>query len=443
MSTRSRFAAVLLLVSSFAVIAAKPPTPDQRAEELLSALKRGDFAAAYETFGKRMRDAVSVEQLKQGWNGQVSQLGQPVRWTVTAGPPTKGQELRFADIEMQWGHLEATITVDPNTGDVSGFFIKPMEPEESAKSQTKHAPYVDLKRFQDKPVTVKAVESFPLSGTITWPTEIGHVPGVVLVHGSGPQDLDETVGPNHVFKDLGEGLSSLGIAVLRYNKRTFQYKVKLSQMDPKSITLDDEVVNDAVAAVRTLKSIPGIDSTRVYVVGHSLGALLAPEIAVRSHAAGAVLLAPPGRPPWVIIAAQMKTMGASPAQIADVEAKGAKIENGTLGEETLLGLPQTYWRDWASRDGVAMVKKMSGPVLILRGDRDIQVEDSDIEVWRKGLAGMPNVEIATVPQLSHFLIAGSGKPTAAEIMVPGFVDQALVTRVATFVNEGGAKPKAH
>jgi dienelactone hydrolase len=404
-------------------------------------LKRGEVEAAYEMFGPEMRASVAVDQLRAIWIAQVSQYGPLVKWTLSAGPSVKGQELRFAAMEMQRGRLEASITVDPGTGQISGFFIKPSESNDSAKAPSRRAPYVDPKRFQERSVTVQA-DSLPLSGTMTLPNAGGPFPGVVLVHGSGPQDRDETIGPNHVFKDLGEGLSSLGIAVLRYDKRTFQYKEKLVRMDPKSITLDLEVVNDAVAAVRVLKSTPGIDSTRVYVVGHSLGAMLAPEIAVRSHAAGAVLLAPPGRPPWVIIASQMRTMGASPAQIADVEAKGSKIAAGTLGDETLLGLPQSYWRDWASRDGVAMAKQISGPVLILRGDRDIQVEDADIEVWRNGLAGRPNVEIATMPQLSHFLIPGSGKPTPAEIMVPGFVDQALVERVATFVS-GGKKPKKH
>jgi dienelactone hydrolase len=438
--SRSRLAPVLLLFVSLAFLAAKP-TADQRAEELLSAMKRGDFVAAYETFDQRMKDAVPPDKLREGWNGQAATLGKVVKWTIHPGAPVRGQEVRTATIEMERGTLLATIAVDPASGDVSGFFIKPGE-SNTPPPPPKSAPYVDRMRFTEKPVTVTA-DSFALSGTVTVPTDLGPFPGVVLVHGSGPQDRDETIGPNHVFKDLGEGLSSRGIAVLRYDKRTFQYKDRLMKMDAKSITLDDEVVNDAAAAVRLLKSMPGIDSTRVYVVGHSLGALLTPEIAVRSHAAGAVLLAPPGRPPWVIIAAQMKTMGASPADVVEVEKKGARIEKGTLGDDTLLGLPQSYWRDWASRDGVAMAKRMSGPILILRGDRDIQVEDSDIEVWRKGLAGRPNVEIATVPKLSHFLIAGSGKPTPADIMIPGHVDQALVARVAMFVNEGGVKPAAH
>jgi dienelactone hydrolase len=344
--SRSRLAPALLLFLSLAFLAAKP-TADQRAEELLSAMKRGDFVAAYETFDQRMKDAVPPDKLREGWNGQAGPLGKVVKWTIHPGAPVRGQEIRTATIEMERGTLLATIAVDPASGDVSGFFIKPGE-SNTPPPPPKSAPYVDRMRFTEKPVTVTA-DSFALSGTLTVPTDLGPFPGVVLVHGSGPQDRDETIGPNHVFKDLGEGLSSRGIAVLRYDKRTFQYKDRLMKMDVKSITLDDEVVNDAAAAVRVLKSMPGIDSTRVYVVGHSLGALLAPEIAFRSHAAGAVLLAPPGRPPWVIIAAQMKTMGASAADVAEAERKGAKIEKGTLGDETLLGLARRR------RDGEAHV----------------------------------------------------------------------------------------
>jgi dienelactone hydrolase len=437
--TGSRLAPVLPLFLSLAFLAATP-TPDKRAEQLLSAMKRGDFVAAYETFDQRMRDALPPDKLGPIWNGQVAALGKLVKWTIHPGAPVQGQEIRTAVLEMERGTLLATIAID-TAGDVSGFFIKPGE-SKTPPPPPKSAPYVDPKRFTEKPVTVQA-DSFPLSGTVTVPTDLGPFPGAVLVHGSGPQDRDETIGPNHVFKDLGEGLSSRGIAVLRYDKRTFQYRDRLAKMDPKTITLDDEVVNDAVAAVRALKSMPGVDSTRVFVVGHSLGALLAPEIAVRSHAAGAVMLAPPGRPPWEIIVAQMKTMGAPASEMAEVERKGKAIAAGTLGDETLVGLPQSYWRDWAARDGVAMAKKMSGPILILRGDRDIQVEDADVEIYRKGLAGRPNVEIATVPKLSHFLIAGTGKMTATDIQIPGHVDQGLVVRVALFVNEGSSKAMTH
>ena len=59
-----------------------------------------------------------------------------------------------------------------------------------------------------------------LPGTLAMPKGTGPFPAVVLVHGSGPQDRDETVGPNKPFLDIARALAAQGIAVLRYEKRT-------------------------------------------------------------------------------------------------------------------------------------------------------------------------------------------------------------------------------
>src|SRR5258705_11721253 len=113
--TGSRLAPVLLLFSSLAFLAATP-TPDQRAEQLLSALKRGDFVAAYETFDQRMRDALPADKLGPIWNGQVGTLGKLVKWPIHPGAPVGGQEIRTATLDMEPGTLLATLSVDP-TGD--------------------------------------------------------------------------------------------------------------------------------------------------------------------------------------------------------------------------------------------------------------------------------------------------------------------------------------
>src|SRR5215475_4676027 len=154
-----------------------------------------------------------------------------------------------------------------------------------------------------------------------------------------------------------------------------------------SVSGDDEVDVDAVAAVAALRARPEVDPNRIYVIGHSMGALLAPEIATRASQpiAGVALLAPPGRPPWDLVISQMKYLNAPADEMADVQDKVSKLKAGTSGNEKLLGASLNYWRDLASRDGIAMAKKLGKPVLILHGGRDLQVLDEDIEVWRKGL----------------------------------------------------------
>lgn len=76
----------------------------------------------------------------------------------------------------------------------------------------------------DEKIVLGAETKYPLNGILTFPNETnGLFPTVVLVHGSGPSNMDEKIGNNYLFKDLAEGLSEKGIAVLRYDKRTLVY----------------------------------------------------------------------------------------------------------------------------------------------------------------------------------------------------------------------------
>ncbi|MGN1172895.1 MAG: alpha/beta hydrolase family protein [Muribaculaceae bacterium] len=137
-------------------------------------------------------------------------------------------------------------------------------------------------------------DTFRLPGTFVLPDGVvGKVPCVVFMHGSGPNDRDETIGPNNVFKGLADSLSAKGIASLRYDKRTLVYRANFVPQG-KEANYDFEVIDDAVSAVALARSVPEVDATKVYVVGHSLGAMLAPEIAIRvKDLAGIVMLAAP------------------------------------------------------------------------------------------------------------------------------------------------------
>ena len=112
----------------------------------------------------------------------------------------------------------------------------------------------------------------------------GAFPGVVMVAGSGPQDRDEKVGPNKPLRDLAWGLTARGIASLRYDKRTLVHRDRLMAA-ALEITVEEEVIADATAAVELLAGDQLIDAANVALVGHSLGATLAPVIAERSGAA--------------------------------------------------------------------------------------------------------------------------------------------------------------
>ena len=113
-------------------------------------------------------------------------------------------------------------------------------------------------------------DSFSLAGTLTLPKNKKNLPAIVLVSGSGPQNRDEEIMGHRPFWVIAHYLTNLGYAVLRYDDRgTFDSEGDFST----ATTLD--FARDASAAVDYLKKRPEVDSTKIVVIGHSEGGLIA------------------------------------------------------------------------------------------------------------------------------------------------------------------------
>ena len=120
---------------------------------------------------------------------------------------------------------------------------------------------------------------YPLNGLLTLPDDTTKpVPAVVFVHGSGASNMDEKVGKLTPFKDLAQGLARHGIASLRYDKRSFAHGFKLLRDKSLEVTVKVETIDDAILATELLKKDARIDLERVYIIGHSMGGMLAPRI---------------------------------------------------------------------------------------------------------------------------------------------------------------------
>ncbi len=274
------------------------------------------------------------------------------------------------------------------------------------------------------------------------PNSAGPFPAVVLVHGSGPNDRDETIGPNKPFKDLAWGLATRGIAVLRYEKRTKQCP---SQMIASlaTLTVNEEVVNDALAAVEVLRGVPGMDPDRVFVLGHSLGGTVAPRVAARDpRLAGLILLAASARNLADLMVEQNEylvsldgTVTADEAQaLAELRQQAARVKALDFQEgETILGAAEAYWADILAYDPIATAKSLAAPLLILQGERDYQVTMVDFAAWQSGLAGRAGVTFKSYPSLNHLFMVGSGQPSPTEYDVAGNVAREVVDDIAAWI----------
>ena len=404
-------------------------TPETIAAGIIDDLRAGHAAEAHARLGAAGRAAITPDALLGAWQQAASPLGAWQSTELVRTAQQNGLTVLVHAVRFEKGGIETTTAVDPKSEKAEGFFIKPLAPSAPA-------PYVRADSFTATDVVVGSAP-FELPGTLTVPRSKGPFPAVVLVHGSGPHDRDESIAANRPFKDLAEGLSSRGVMVLRYDKRTLTHGKDLVG---KSITLDEEVILDALAAVDLLSARK--DVSKIFVVGHSLGALLAPEIASRSKAvAGVVLLAPPARKPWEVIPQQLRYVGAPAAKVAEVERAFTAIKNGDASGGTVLGAPAAYWIEWGKKDGVAVAKKLGKPVLVLRGARDYQVNEEDFAAWTNGLKGVPNTAVLSIEKANHLFIEGEGKSMPGEYAQPGHMSADVITRVAAFVTASTAARK--
>jgi hypothetical protein len=377
-----------------------------------------------------MQAAVSAEGLTAAWRQLTEGLGPFKQLELVKAFQEQGADAFVYAARFQRGAIEVSAAVDPATLRVVGFFLKPMALDLPALPTPAPPGYVTAASFSNFEVTVGRAP-FELGGTLAVPAGTGPFAAVVLVHGSGPSDRDETVGANKPFKDIAEGLASSGVVVLRYDKRTL---VHGREYVGKPISFDEEIIDDAVAGVALLRARPEVDPARVYVVGHSLGALVAPVIATRAKkVAGVALLAPPSRKPWEIIPQQLRYLGAPPERIAEVEAAFAPLRAGRASGGPVLNAPASYWLEWARTDGIGAARRLKAPVLVLRGERDYQVIEADFAGWKKGLQGVKGARLVELPGLNHLFIAGEGPSTSDEYAVPGHVAPEVIAELVRFV----------
>jgi dienelactone hydrolase len=404
--------------------------------EWISYLQAGDFEAAAERVDPAVPEgSFDAPQLETLWGQLSAQLG--VLQTLEQGPVDEVQTYHRANLRAAFENQEVILRVVLNAElEVSGFFILPPEPP------TDEAPdYVEEGSFTEVEVEVGS-DPWRLPGVLSLPLGNGRLPGIVLVHGSGPNDRDETIGGNRPFRDLAWGLASRGIAVLRYDKRTKVYGGAL----PADIGLEEEVVEDALLAIRFLRNRDEIDEDSVFLLGHSLGGMLAPDIGLRDGAlAGIAVLAAPVRPFLTVIKDQLEYIGsleeasssAGRTQLDSVIAEVDRALAGDMGpEEPILGVRRGYWREVEEVDPVDAARRLQVPLIILQGARDYQSTTEDFRLWEEGLAGEARVRFKLYPALSHLFAPGEGRATPEEYSVQvKHVDMEVIQDLADWITK--------
>ena len=383
---------------------------------------------------KRALPAAAISDMLKGLEKQFGKLRGHGDWTKLEA---EGFIVCHTDMEFERFRLRFQVTFDGG-GLLAGLFVKPV-PDAPSPAAT-----LDAEKGEEREVTVQTGR-FRLPGTLTLPRQAAdgecRVPCVVMVHGSGPNDRDETVGPNKPFRDLAWWLAERGIASVRYDKRTRVYGLDYLP-EGRRADYDTETVDDAVSAVALVRKLPQVCADSVFVLGHSLGGMLAPRIASRSEGlCGVIILAGLARPFEDALAGQVEYLNSLvpseegrrqveelKAQVANVKRLGTDAFCDTIGLP--LGLPRSYWECVLRYKPVEEAAALSLPLLVLQGERDYQVTMQDFGLWRMGLLRCRNASFKSYPKLNHLLQEGTGMSTPFEyqqaLPVPAYVADDLV-----------------
>jgi dienelactone hydrolase len=417
------------------------------AQEFINQLANGEYEAATARFDDAMLKAAPAPQLKQIWEQLLGQVGAYQEQLDTQSEEV-GEYTRL-NVTTQFEKAKIVIQVVFNSqGQISGLFFEPATDSQAAPAAYAAPDYVDNQKFTETDVTVGSGE-WALPGTLSLPVGDGPFPAVVLVHGSGPNDRDETVGANKPFKDLAWGLASQGIAVLRYDKRTNAHANLFTPDLISKLTVQEETIDDALLAAQLLRQTDKIDPQRVYVLGHSLGAMLAPRIGQQDpQLSGLVMMAAPNRPIQDLALEQynyifnldgkldsQETSQLQALQTQVANAKNLDQSDSIPAEDLPLGMPAAYMRALNGYVPSEIAKSLAMPLLLLQGGRDYQVSPTrDFESLKKALAGKANAEFKLYPELNHLFIPGEGPSSPSEYQTAGHVSPQVIADIAAWLN---------
>lgn len=441
MRTR-RFLAGLFVCSALitgAALAQDYDAQQRKAAAMLDALDAGRYDEARADFDEPMREALTVERLRQIWEALPEQVGAAIEHGPAHPEQINDLSAVVTPLHYRLATLDALITFDADDR-INGFRLVPGKP---MKTKPEAAP--EGAPFSETEVAVGPSER-SLPGTLTLPHAAAPFPAVVLVAGSGPNDRDSTIGPNKPLRDLAHGLAAQGIAVLRFDKRSHARPQDFATGD---VSIDTEVTDDVLAALALLRQRPEIDPNRLFVLGHSLGAMLAPRVGQRDpDLAGLLLLAPPARALEDAIVEQTAYLASADGDISNEEQKILNrlqrqrdnvraLRDGATGfarDDLPLNVPASYWRSLQDYDPVAVAATLSLPMLVLRGGRDYQVTAGEFERWRAiAVGGDQRVTLKQYPRLNHLFIDGDGPSLPAEYGNPGHVDPLVIADVGSWI----------
>lgn len=248
----------------------------------------------------------------------------------------------------------------------------------------------------------------PLKGTMLAPEAKG-APVVLMLPGSGPTDRDgnSPLGVKaSAYRLLAEGLAARGIASVRIDKRGL-FASAGAVADPSAVTIDDYAA-DTRSWIQAIQAKTGAPC--VWLLGHSEGGLVALDA---SRAApgicGLLLLSSPGRPAATVLREQFHGNPAYAPILADADrvidglAAGKRVDVSAMHpgiQRIFAPAVQGLFISIMALDPAKLAAAYKGPMLIVQGERDLQVSVTDAQALKQA---QPSATLVLLPDTNHML----------------------------------------
>jgi dienelactone hydrolase len=298
--------------------------------------------------------------------------------------------------------------------------------------------YVDTALFDEQSVTIDCGD-IELEGVLTMPIEVDNPPIALLILGAGELEKEYTFGPNQFFKDLAWGLATEGIATLRYDKRE-----AVTDISPDERTLETLYFSDGVAALERAAGITGVDSSGVFVVGHSQGGRCAFEIARRhGDVAGVAALDSPLLKPLEPEPDHYHDLleldGELPPFVHELTDEYAAERRRFFDEDyepdgEVMEIPAMYLDSTYAYDQFEIATSLSVPLFIYQMELELRAPEEKRSQWKTVVSGEKDTLIQR-PELNHNFQRGEQPRSMLEpVLFHQNVDYTVIDDLASWIS---------
>ena len=410
-------------------------TNEELSISFIKKLELQQFDSCFTMFDTSMANKFNAGMLEKMWGSIPKYMGEYKGYSTVTTEKKDDIDVVAVRCEFEKTKMDLQFSYNEAKKIIGMFFVPPKN-----KHVYSSPDYAQQNKYYETKIAVKT-GTMSLPGALCVPNNTKNPPVVILLAGSGPNDKDESIGPNKALKDLALGLASNGIATYRYDKRTLTYG-----KDMKNVDINSEVIEDAINAAAMLKKNPDFKNSKIYIVGHSLGAMCAPLVASKSKQInGIVLLAGNARPLEDVVLEQFQYIygldsldESEKKEIADYSTKMKTVKDPKLlktakPEDLPLNLESHYWQSLVKYNQVQVAKKIKQPILVMQGERDYQVTMTDFNIWKEKLSANQKNQFISYPSLNHLFMDGAGKSTPAEYEKQGHVEEKVILDIASWI----------